>query len=251
MGEQVVQTQTQKAAGIHDLLIFMIGLVVGVIDELPATVRILLAAIVGIIYTFIVARRRFKLFTLSRRTRYVMIAIFVFAIILVGAVTVISSFRLTNGVFLIVWLVLMVVALGVTGPLPASNVVLKSILTGAALVSLGAVVGMGGFPVVDYVLPSHAQITIDNNCDTPLAYGPLGIYYVPAHGSRTVEVPTGTVTVRSEAGQIYVEAYGLELLYPFPENVEILVDGQLINRIHNLEINLKEGKNHQLVITCR
>jgi hypothetical protein len=248
MGEQVVQTQ--KAAGVHYLLIIMIGLVVGVIAELPTTVRVSLAAIVGIIYTFFVVRGRFKLFTLSRRTRNVMIAIFVIAIILVGAVTVTSSFRLTNGVFLIVWLVLVVVSLGVTGSLPASSVVLKSILTGAALVSLGAAVGMVGAPVVDYATHSPVQVTIYNNCNTPLGYSPLGIY-VPAHDSRTVEVPRGTVTVRSEAGQIYAEVYGLELRYPLPENVDVLVDGQLINRVHNLEINLKEGEIHQLVITCR
>lgn len=249
MGEKT--GQIQKASATHYLLIFILGLVVGIISELHLAVRALLAVILGIIYSFFVVRRHFKQFIVSRRTGIIMIIIFVVVIILIGSLALISRFSLANAMFLVGWLILMIIFIRFAQTLPYASVLLKSILTGVAVVSLGAAISIGGVAFFNIPpVPPMVQLTIYNNCNTQLVYEPLGIA-VPAYDSQTIKVPPGTVTVRQENGQLFVYAFGLELHTYLPENIDISFDGRLIEPGIPLRIKLREREAHELIITCR
>ena len=250
----VYQTEQTKSFS-HQLIIqIIIAVVIDNIKAINSTFvpwqRLLIVIIFGIGYTaFYLRYKRPKQIKISSKALNLLTAALVIAIILIAAAALILGLTATSTIFMVGWLILMIILARFAQSLPASMVAPKTILTGIAAICTGAALSIGGVPVIDSVISGPVNLTIYNNCDTPLIYDKLAID-VPARSSQTIEAPAVSVTIKKDENLIYIHAliYDLELN---GKDTDISFNNKLINPGDSLRVNLWENKNNELVITCR
>jgi len=251
MNEQVEQNEPLSQQLMPIILGLIVDIIVGAISDLPPVWRVVIIIILGIIYSLLdLTRRRPEQIPISRRAASLMTIALIVAIILVGVAALILGLTVSSIVFLIGWLILMIIFIRIARALPLTRLALRSILGGIAAVSLGAALSMGGGTVLGFVTQGPVQLTIHNDCPTPMLYEPLGID-IPPHRSQTIEVPPMIVTVGQEDDQVFLRLFGLQLPFDLPENVEVIFDGQLIEPGIPLRADLRKRERHELLIICR
>lgn len=134
----------------------------------------------------------------------------------------------------------------------------RSLLTGAATVSLGAAIATGGVPVAQFaMMGGTTDLLIQNNCDTDLINDELGLN-VPAYGEQSKKFPAVSLTLQRGGNELAAESQAFSIALgpnvPFNTPIDackkITIDGRILGPGGSITLNLQESKSHTVSIDC-
>jgi hypothetical protein len=225
---------------------------IGELKALPPSMRLLSVLFVGLVYGGLTNSIRPKKLPISRRAAFILSILFLLVSILIMLASIIMDIDIMQTATLLGWLAVMILSLWVARSLPESGMLARSLLTGAATVSLGAAIVIGGAPVVQFaMMGGTTDILIQNNCDTPLAYADYDLF-VPAHGQNSTKFPAVSFTLERSGNQLIAKSQGQKIINGTIDGCkEISVDGQLLRSGDSIALKLQEQKSHVISIDCR
>ncbi|HNX39375.1 MAG TPA: hypothetical protein PKK11_02240 [Methanothrix sp.] len=240
----------------------LIGVVAEVfVSELKVmspTMRLLSVLVLGVAYGGLTNSLGPKSLPISRRMALLLSFLFVLAGILILLASFLLNLDFSQTAMLLGWMAAMLLSLWMARLLPQSLSLARSVLMGAATVSLGAGLALGGAPVVEYVATGGTNdIIIQNNCDTPIGYMN---FQVPAGSKISLPLPAVSFDMGRRGNELSVKSQALPALealgWKIPLNTSlnhcqrILIDGQPLNSGDSVSIDALSGRNHNITIDC-
>ena len=248
------ESESFKSTILPVLLGLIVDLIVNAVSDLSTPSKMIVIVGLSVVYSGgeIIGKRP-RRFGISSRAKKLMTMAFIIAVLLILAAAFILGMSLEATAFLVGWTILMALALQFASSIPEGSVVAKVAMTRIAAFTLGAALAIGGAPVVDVALGGPAHLTVVNGCDQDFRYSAPGIDIdVPHGGSQTLPMPRIAIDVERNGNQITVGGpYGQLADFEAPEGVEIIIDGQLLEPGYSRRIDLGDGEDHTLTISCR
>lgn len=240
----------------------LIGLVaevlIGELKTLPPSMRLFSIILLGLVYGGITNSIGIKNLPISRRAASILTILFLFVGVLILLASFILNLDMLQTEALLVWLVVMILSLWLARSLPQSGSLARSLLTGAATVSLGAAIAIGGVPVAQFaMMGGTTDLLIQNNCDTDLINDALGLN-VPAYNEQSKKFPAVSLTLQRSGNELAAQSQALSIALgsnvPFNTPIDackkITIDGQLLGSGGSITLNLQESKSHIIRIDC-
>lgn len=240
----------------------LIGLVaevlIGELKTLPPSMRLFSIILLGLVYGGITNSIGIKNLPISRRAASILTILFLFVGVLILLASFILNLDMLQTAALLGWLVVMILSLWLARSLPQSGSLARSLLTGAATVSLGAAIAIGGVPVAQFaMMGGTTDLLIQNNCDTDLINDALGLN-VPAYKEQSKKFPAVSLTLQRSGNELAAQSQALSIALgsnvPFNTPIDackkITIDGQLLGSGGSITLNLQESKSHIIRIDC-
>lgn len=263
MSEAVAEgKQKTDAKSLNQILMpILIGVVaevfVGELKAMTPTMRLLSVLLIGVAYGGLTNSFSLKSLPISRGKALLLTVLFALAGILILLASILLNLDFSETAMLLGWMAAMLLSLWMARLLPQSLSLARSVLMGAATVSLGAGLALGGAPVVELVATGGTNdIIIQNNCDTPIGYMN---FQVPANGIKPLKLPASFELERS-GDELRVRSQALPALeslgWEIPLNASlnrcqrVIVDGKPLNSGDKIAIDGQSGRAHNITIDC-
>ena len=172
------------------------------------------------------------------------------AMALTALATFVANFSLLGLALVLALLVLALVLLRVADTSSAGGLLPIGAL-GLAGAIVGAALGIALPPLAGYAAEPRANLSVVNNCDTPLEYGPPLELHVPANGSGSAQVPSVAVDVTLEQDSIVVgAASSAHYTVPLQRPVALAIDHRPLHAGQTQRVDFQGGAAHELEVTC-
>jgi hypothetical protein len=263
MSEAVAEgKQKTDAKSLNQILM---PILIGVISEvlvselkvMTPTMRLLSVILIGVAYGGLTNSIGLKSLPISRGKAMFLTVLFALAGILILLASFLLNLDFFQTAMLLGWMAVMLLGLWMARLLPQSLTLARSVLMGAATVSLGAGLALGGAPVFECVSTGGTnEITVQNNCDTSIGYMD---FQIPAHSNKPLKLPV-SFELERRGNELKVKSQALlaseALGWNIPLNASlnrcqsVLVDGNILKSGETVAFDGQSGKSHNITIDC-